>query len=199
MFEGECFDAEAGTMKRVAVKEHRIELTDPPVVKRRALDELEFFQAIQDKLGQHPCIVRFYGAIKRGDGKYDAVLELAEFGDLRKFLRNRPYERKQRLSICAQLARAITFLRDKHVAHRDLKPENIVVTNTYQQPVIKLADFGAYTALAHDTHVHEVCSSWACTLSIGPIDLHACVESALLADTRYMHKHEMLRRRAICI
>jgi len=49
-----------------------------------------------------------------------------------------------------QLASALQVLRENNVSHFDLKPQNILLT-TYQQPVLKIADFGFAQFLTDST------------------------------------------------
>ncbi|EXX50996.1 Skt5p [Rhizophagus irregularis DAOM 197198w] len=85
-------------------------------------------------------MMKFYGITKTSDKKYLLVLEYAEGGTLRNYLKEEftslDWQDKYRLAF--QLSSAIEYLHEKETIHEDLNSNNISI----QQNSIKLADFG---------------------------------------------------------
>ncbi|CAF0883428.1 unnamed protein product [Didymodactylos carnosus] len=91
---------------------------------------------------KHENIVEMY------DFQYDEnyiyiVMEYCAGGDLSMFIRSKDQlpERRARPFV-QQIAKAIKFLYDKHIAHMDLKPENVLLTTSEVNPTLKIGDFG---------------------------------------------------------
>ncbi|PKY47507.1 kinase-like protein [Rhizophagus irregularis] len=97
---------------------------------------------LTEKVDFHPNIIKFCGVTKFKDEKnYSLVLEYANGGTLREYLRNNAitFEWKNQLEFAKEIASAISWLHDdKGIIHGDLHPGNILI----HQHTIKIADFG---------------------------------------------------------
>jgi len=139
----------------VAVKMLKEEHSEEEVVN--LVKEIEMMKAV----GGHVNIVNLLGACTQPSGQpLLAILEFAEFGNLRDHLRWRrygghrdgedggalplPISFREMLSFAWQVARGMQFLSDRKCVHRDLAARNVLVA---KGGVAKIADFG----LARDT------------------------------------------------
>jgi len=110
--------------------------------------EIEIMKAV----GGHINIVNLLGACTQPSGQpLLAIMEFAEFGNLRDHLRWRKgghcgqaVSLREMLSIGWQVARGMQFLSGRKCVHRDLAARNVLVA---KDGVVKIADFG----LARDT------------------------------------------------
>ncbi|MBV9852245.1 MAG: serine/threonine protein kinase [Armatimonadetes bacterium] len=93
------------------------------------------------KLLHHPNIQQLYELATFRGSEY-LVLEYVPGESMRRFLRGRshaPADFALARTMGLQIARALGYAHEHHVAHRDLKPENIIVTPDGQA---KVMDFG---------------------------------------------------------
>ncbi|CAF4193204.1 unnamed protein product [Rotaria sp. Silwood2] len=75
----------------------------------------------------------------------DVYENIMEGGELYNRLRNRigkPYTERKAANIILMMAKAIAHLHHMDIAHRDLKPANLLFTNTSDDALLKLTDFG---------------------------------------------------------
>ena len=89
----------------------------------------------------HPNIQQLYELATINNSEF-LVLEYIPGRPLRDVLRERstgPNDCAEAVTLGLQIARALSYAHEHHVAHRDLKPENIIVTGDSQA---KVMDFG---------------------------------------------------------
>jgi serine/threonine-protein kinase len=92
----------------------------------------------------HPNIVNVYDWGKY-EGTYFIVMEEVQGRTLAEILStNKQLTSKQAAEIASEVAAALGFAHDNHVAHRDIKPANILIGVNGQ---VKVADFGIARAL----------------------------------------------------
>ena len=158
---GKVLQAEALGLKQpglsslVAVKMLKEGHTDTEMID--LVSEMDMMKVI----GRHINIINLLGACTQ-DGPLFVIVEFAEHGNLRDFLRkHRPasgYERangevpplteKQLVSFSRQIAKGMEYLGSKKCIHRDLAARNVLVAEGY---IMKIADFG----LARDVHSND--------------------------------------------
>ncbi|KAF0435634.1 kinase-like protein [Gigaspora margarita] len=92
------------------------------------------------KVCYHPNIITFYGVTKDNNGSYNMVLQYANDGNLREYLRANftRLQWNEKLLIAKNIALGLLFLHDNDIIHRDLHSKNILIHQ--KQP--KIADFG---------------------------------------------------------
>ena len=138
----------------VAVKMLKEDHSEEEVVD--LVKEIEIMKAV----GGHVNIVNLLGACTQPSGKpLLAIMEFAQFGNLRDHLRMRRGYRglhhvegrdehledglsislREMLSYAWQVARGMHFLSDRRCVHRDLAARNVLVA---RDGVAKIADFG---------------------------------------------------------
>ena len=158
---GKVLQAEAlglrqpGLPSVVAVKMLKEGHTDTEMID--LVSEMDMMKVI----GRHINIINLLGACTQ-DGPLYVIVEFAEHGNLRDFLRkHRPasgYERpngevpplteKQLVSFSRQIAKGMEYLGSKKCIHRDLAARNVLVAEGF---IMKIADFG----LARDVHSND--------------------------------------------
>lgn len=88
----------------------------------------------------HPNIINFHGVTEDNDGYYNMVLECANDGNLRDYLKNN-FETLQwidKLHIAEEIVHGLIYLHDQNIVHRDFHSKNILIN----QGRPKIADFG---------------------------------------------------------
>jgi eukaryotic-like serine/threonine-protein kinase len=99
----------------------------------------------------HPNIVNVYDWGKY-EGTYFIVMEEVQGRTLADILTtNKQLTAKQAAEIASEVAAALGFAHDNHVAHRDIKPANILIGTNGQ---VKVADFGIARALNAPTEAN---------------------------------------------
>jgi serine/threonine protein kinase len=125
------------TGKKVAIKQ----------VKKKNMSHIEVFQQRREievlKMCQHPNIITLIDLFENVD-YYFIVLEYMGGSDLFDYLSAREFnlgENRVR-EISYQLALGIKYLHSYGIVHRDLKLENVMMSDTTDQSIPKLVDFG---------------------------------------------------------
>ncbi|RIB26292.1 hypothetical protein C2G38_2163676 [Gigaspora rosea] len=92
------------------------------------------------KVSYHPNIITFYGVTKDNYENYNMILEYANEGTLREYLKTgfTKLEWTDRLYIAKEIAHGLLFLHENNIIHRDLHSKNILIHQ--RQP--KITDFG---------------------------------------------------------
>ena len=88
---------------------------------------------------EHPNIIRVYDAGSDQDGQLYYVMELAERGTLREFLRTESLSIRDAVRLMIEVAFAVDYAHRRGVRHRDLKPDNILIGED-RRP--RVTDFG---------------------------------------------------------
>eukprot|EP01038_Epipyxis_sp_PR26KG_P010953 gene10953-14708_t len=71
------------------------------------------------------------------------VLELCKGGDLNQFIKKQTFlTERVAYSFLCQLTNGLSFLADHNFIHRDLKPANVLLSESSENAILKLADFG---------------------------------------------------------
>ncbi|KAF0550257.1 kinase-like protein [Gigaspora margarita] len=102
--------------------------------------DCELMLKLLRRVSNHPNIISFYGVTKNYDGHHYMVMQYANEGTLREYLKaefdNLQWEDK--LCIAREIALGLLFLHDNLIVHRDLHSKNILIHQ--KQP--KIADLG---------------------------------------------------------
>lgn len=103
----------------------------------------------------HEHIIRFYGlTMLQDEERYSLVLEYADGGTLKDYLRKNTIEWKNQLRFAKEIVSAILWLHvDNGIVHGDLHPNNILI----RKDTIKLADFGRSFEIEKGCDYTEVC------------------------------------------
>ncbi len=101
------------------------------------------------------------------------VMEYCAGGDLSAYIRKS--KRVSEATACAllqQLAAGLRAMWSHHLVHRDLKPQNLLLSDTSNNAVLKIADFGFARALQPHNLAETLCGS---PLYMAPEILQVCV------------------------
>lgn len=69
------------------------------------------------------------------------IMEYVDGADLNWYIKNRPFNLSERVTICVQICNGLQFLHDNKVIHHDFKPANVLFT---RRGTVKIADFSLY-------------------------------------------------------
>jgi serine/threonine protein kinase/Flp pilus assembly protein TadD len=113
-------------------------------------DVIARFEAERQALAlmDHPNVARVLDAGATESGRPYFVMELVHGVPITEFCDRNKLPTRQRLSLFADVCRAVQHAHQKGIIHRDLKPSNIMVTLHDGKPVAKVIDFGVSKALS---------------------------------------------------
>ncbi|KAF0549286.1 kinase-like protein [Gigaspora margarita] len=105
-------------------------------IRREFIKELKLLR----KVAGHKNVITFHGITKDKNGYYNMILDCANQGNLREYLKRNFSKLKwiHQLYIAKGIVHGLMFLHEKEIAHRDLHSKNILIDNG--RPLI--ADFG---------------------------------------------------------
>ncbi len=141
---GVVYEAEqTSPRRRVALKLIRSGLLNESLVRR--------FQLESEALGrlQHPGIASIFEAGTSDAGEPYFAMEYVEGSPLVRYALDNKLDRRDRLTLFAQVCDAVHHAHQKGVVHRDLKPSNILVTRDGEPKVL---DFGVARVADADMH-----------------------------------------------
>ena len=90
----------------------------------------------------HPNLAHVLGFGETRDGRPYLVMEYVRGEPITDYWDRKQLTIRERLGIFLQLCDAVQHAHHKAIIHRDIKPANILVTDTDDQPLVKLVDFG---------------------------------------------------------
>ncbi len=138
------------TKERVAIK----------IIKKEAMNinDLELVKGEIDimKLCRHPNVVRLLDHFENSEFIF-IVMEYLSGGDLGNYLqvKNFQFNEKRAAEIMFQIANGLNYLHAYGVLHRDLKPDNIMLSNSSDNAIIKIMDFGLSKVLGPQERVND--------------------------------------------
>ncbi len=91
---------------------------------------------------EHNNVVRIFDFLD--DDEEDGncmIMEYVDGPNLRWYITNRPWNMRERLTICAQMCNGLQYLHDQGVIHHDFKPANVLFT---RRGIAKIADYSLY-------------------------------------------------------
>ncbi len=138
------------TKERVAIK----------IIKKESMNisDLELVKGEIDimKLCRHPNVVRLLDHFENSEYIF-AVMEYLSGGDLGNHLqvKNFQFTEKRAADIMYQVANGLSYLHAFGVLHRDLKPDNIMLSDSSENPTLKIMDFGLSKVLGPGERVSD--------------------------------------------
>ena len=128
--------------RSVAIKSIPAELQSDPNARIRFRREAKLLASLN-----HPNIAVIHEIIEQKEGADYLILEYVPGKTLSEHIAQGPLELISALSICRQIAEAISAAHKKGIIHRDLKPSNIKIIPDGR---VKVLDFGLAKALASE-------------------------------------------------
>ncbi len=123
-------------LRRVALKIIKLGMDTKQVIAR--------FEAERQALAlmDHPSIARVFDAGATETGRPYFVMELVRGEPITEYCDRHRLPPPERLSLFAQVCRAVQHAHQKGIIHRDVKPSNVLVTVADGRPLPKVIDFG---------------------------------------------------------
>lgn len=129
-------EQEGPVPRKVALKVIKLGMDTQEVIERFKVERQHV--ALMD----HPSIAKVFDAGSTDAGRPFFVMELVQGDPITRFCDNHKLSIDQRLTLFAQVCRAVQHAHQKGVIHRDLKPTNIMVAMQDGTPEPKVIDFG---------------------------------------------------------
>ncbi len=120
----------------------------------------------------HPNIITIYD-IGEIAGTYFIAAEYVEGQTLRQLIEHGPLRTKDTITICSQIADALSAAHEANLVHRDIKPENVIVR---PDGYVKVLDFGLV----------KLTEQRSGELQIHPSDPHRTNPGTVLGTVAYM-------------
>ncbi|EDQ90849.1 uncharacterized protein MONBRDRAFT_36366 [Monosiga brevicollis MX1] len=138
-----------------------VKIIDKTTLQDDELDHLHHEVRVM-KLIRHPHVIRLYQVCNTNTKLY-LILELGEGGDLYEYLtKNGKMDEPRAQRLFRQIAEAVAFCHQHHIAHRDLKPENCVFAtrkHEEEEETIKVTDFGLSNDFKPGEKMKTACGS----------------------------------------
>lgn len=90
------------------------------------------------KLGNHPSVIHFIGAVSTQD-KFYMIIEFAQNGSLLDYLKNHEVSYEQRIQFARDAAARVVHLHAEGIIHGDIAARNFLVS---KELTVVVADFG---------------------------------------------------------
>src|SRR5215210_8017589 len=133
--------------RTVVIKVLSPELTAREVNLKRFEREAQLASSLD-----HPNICTIYG-LHEADKLHFIAMQYIEGKNVRQLVNGRPLSLESALSICYQVADALTAAHSKGIIHRDIKAGNVMVTGS---GLAKVLDFGLAKLLDENQHGGDV-------------------------------------------
>ncbi|MGB7342543.1 MAG: protein kinase [Phototrophicaceae bacterium] len=125
----------------VAIKQLRPDMANEEQIARFKREGI----ALRDL--NHPNIVKMWDAMEE-DGNYYLILDYVVGGDLNQLLQTASLSPEKAVSMCIDVADALTRAHKLGIIHRDLKPANVLIA---EDGTLRLTDFGIAHVINQDT------------------------------------------------
>jgi len=135
-------EQEEPVRRRVALKVIKLGMDTRSVVARFEQER----QALA--LMDHPNIAKVFDAGATDSGRPYFVMELVTGAPITDYCDRSALPIRERLTLFAQVCRAVQHAHQKGLIHRDIKPSNVLVATQDEQPHAKVIDFGIAKATA---------------------------------------------------
>ncbi|KAF0561088.1 kinase-like protein [Gigaspora margarita] len=128
-----------GSELTVALKSLRVDRVDTSIDEKSIKSFIHELKLLR-RVCSHPNFIAFHGITKDSYKQYNMVLQYADEGTLREYLKKKFNHMlwTDKLSIAIEIAHGILFLHDNNIIHQDLHSKNILI----HQGKPKIADFG---------------------------------------------------------
>ncbi|GBC33835.2 kinase-like domain-containing protein [Rhizophagus irregularis DAOM 181602=DAOM 197198] len=144
-----------GIVESADWKSYEIKAALKTLISNPTIDDYDLNNFIKEleslkKVSFHPNVIGFYGITKEPlSNKYIMVLEYANQGNLREYLKNnfKFLKWSDKIQMALDIARGLKCLHFKNIIHRDLHAKNILVNNNR----LMITDFGASKQLSEST------------------------------------------------